>query len=187
MGDIATAHLSGPGTAYVDIVGADPATVRQIAELLSDAWRSSGAPAVRPSGQVPGQVAFAGRLYLDTTLPAPGKERVLPADWVRFASPPWGARTDGVKATCLRRKKGRHPCGRQAAEWPRGYGAEDPGACWSHLTEGEREVCRQIRDAYREAFWAMKRRHWEEAGHGRNDGCDDCALLPWQRSLRVAF
>lgn len=187
MGDIATAHLSGPGTAYVDIVGVDETTVRQIADVLSGTWTTSGAPVVRSVGHVPGQAPLVGRVYLDTTLPAPGGERVLPADWIRFASPPWGARTDGVKATCLRRKKGLRPCGRQAAEWPRGYGAEDPGACWSHLTEGERQECTQVRQMYREAFWAMKRRHWDEAGHGRNDGCDGCALLPWQRSLGVAF
>ncbi|MFH8886322.1 DUF6207 family protein [Streptomyces californicus] len=187
MGDIATAHLSGPGTAYVDIVGADEATVRQIAELLSGTWTTSGSPAVQPAGRMPGQASCCGRVYLDTTLPAPGKKRVLPADWVRFASPPWGARVDGVKATCLRRRKDGRACGRQAAEWPRGYGAEDPGACWSHLTKGEQQECVQVRQAYQEAFWAMKRSHQEEAGHSRNEWCDGCTLLPWQKASGIAF
>lgn len=187
MGDIATAHLSGPGTAYVDIAGVDETTVRQIAELLSGTWMTSGPPAVQPARYVPGQAPYSGRVYLDTTRPAPGKKRVLPADWVRFTSSPWGARPDGVKETCLRRRRDGRACERQAAEWPRGYGAEDPGACWSHLTKREQQECVQARQAYHEAFWAMKRRHQAEAGHSRNEWCDGCALLPWQRSLGVAF
>ncbi|MFJ5851198.1 DUF6207 family protein [Streptomyces sp. NPDC092903] len=187
MGDIATAHLSGPGTAYVDIVGVDEATVRQIVALLSGTWTTSGSPTVQSAGHVPGQATCSGRLFLDTTLPAPGKKRVLPVDWVRFTSPPWGARTDGVKESCLRCRRDGQACGRQAAEWPRGYGAEDPGACWSHLTKDEQQDCVQVRQTYRGAFRAMKLRHQEEAGHGRNEWCDGCTLLPWQTSSGAAF
>ncbi|MCX4791887.1 DUF6207 family protein [Streptomyces sp. NBC_01221] len=186
MKDITTAHLSGPGTGYVEIVAADEPTVRQIAELLSGTWTSSGPPAVRSAGQVPGQAAFTGRVYLDTSLPAPGRTRVLPADWVRFPLPPWGGRVDGVKPTCLRRKKDHRACGRQAAEWPRGYGADDPGACWSHLTEEEQQECRRVRQAYRAAFWALKRRHQEEAGHGRDERCDGCTW-PYEQRPPVVF
>ncbi|MEU3399437.1 DUF6207 family protein [Streptomyces filamentosus] len=174
MGDITTAHLSGPGTGYVEIVAYDEETVRQIAGQLVGAWASSGTPLVRQVGHVPGQVAYTGRLYLDTSYPSPGQTRVLPADWVRFPSPPWGGRVDGLKPTCIRQRTGGRPCGRQAAEWPRGFGADDPGACWSHLSEEERQECLRVREAYRSAFWELKRRHQQEAGHTQNERCDGC-------------
>ncbi|MGA5869895.1 DUF6207 family protein [Streptomyces cinereoruber] len=181
MEGIATAHLSGPGTGYVEIVAADEPTAREIAALLSGTWASSGPPVVRPVGHEPGRAAFTARVYLDTSLPAPGRTRVLPAQWACFPFPPWGGRVDGVKPTCLRRRKDHQPCGRQAAEWPRGFGADDPGACWSHLTEKEQQECLRAREAYRAAFWALKRRHQEEAGHGREDRCEGCT---WPRGQR---
>ncbi|MFF2571172.1 DUF6207 family protein [Streptomyces sp. NPDC058084] len=174
MGEITTAHLSGPGTGYVEIVASDEATVQQIAGRLSEVWASSGTPTVRQVGQVPGQEAFTGRLYVDTSMPAPGMTRVLPAEWVRFGYPPWGGRVDGLKPTCLRQRQDGRPCERQAAEWPRGYGADDPGACWSHLSKDEQAECLQVRQAYKAAFWALKRRHQEEAGHGQDERCDAC-------------
>ncbi|MFE4336742.1 DUF6207 family protein [Streptomyces sp. NPDC056831] len=176
MGDITAAHLSGPGTGYVEIVAYDEATVSQIAERLSGMWASSGTPAVQQVGlgHVPEQVAFTGRLYLDTSLPSPGKTRELPPQWVRFGSPPWGGRVDGVKPTCTRQRKNGRPCGRQAAEWPRGFGEDDPGACWSHLRKHERQECLRVRKAYSAAFWALKRQHQEEAGHGSEERCDAC-------------
>ncbi|MFF5393317.1 DUF6207 family protein [Streptomyces sp. NPDC013012] len=117
MGDITTTHLSGPGMGYVEIVAADEPTVRQIAALLSGAWASSGSPVVRQVGhQQPEWAPFTTRVYLDTSLPAPGKTRVLPAQWACFAFPAWGGRVDGVKPTCLRRRKDHRPCERQAPE-----------------------------------------------------------------------
>ncbi|MFF3731017.1 DUF6207 family protein [Streptomyces sp. NPDC002476] len=177
MENSATTHLSRPGTGYVEIVAHDEPTVRQIAEQLAGTWASSGVPVVRQATHVPGQAAYTARLYLDTSLPAPGKQRVLPADWVRLSTPPWGGRTDRGKPTCVRRRKDSRPCTRQAAEWPEGFGEADPGACWSHLSEEEREEALRVRKAYSAAFWALKEHHRAEAGHGRDDRCDDCAPL----------
>ncbi|TXR94510.1 hypothetical protein EAO73_35100 [Streptomyces sp. col6] len=168
-------HLSEPGTGYVDIVAADEPAVLQIAELLAQTWTSSGPPTVR---HLPEQAAFTGRVHLDTSLPAPGKTRVLPADWVRYPFPPWGGRLDGAKPTCLRRRRNHQACERQAAEWPRGYGADDPGACWSHLSKDEQEECLRVRQMYREAFWALKEQHQQEAGHGRDERCSHCTWSP---------
>ncbi|WP_434598266.1 DUF6207 family protein [Streptomyces sp. A5-4] len=55
MGDITTAHLSGPGTGFVEIVAYDEATVRQIADRLSASWASSGTPGSGRSGAYPGR------------------------------------------------------------------------------------------------------------------------------------
>ncbi|MEV5605765.1 DUF6207 family protein [Streptomyces sp. NPDC052299] len=170
-------------TGYVDIVAADEAAVLQIAALLSRTWASSGPPLLR---HVPEQSAFTGRIHLDTSLPAPGRVRVLPDDWVRYTSPPWGGRLDGAKPTCLRRRRDHRACERQAAEWPRGYGADDPGACWSHLSQEEREECLRVRQAYENAFWALKERHRQEAGHGRDERCSGCSWSP-QAGPRPAF
>ncbi|MFJ5817252.1 DUF6207 family protein [Streptomyces sp. NPDC093108] len=175
MENIATAHLSRPGTGYVEIVAHDAPTVRRIAAQLAGTWTSSGVPVVRQVGHLPGQAAYTGRLYLATLLPAPGTPRVLPADWVRLSTPPWGGRTDPRKPPCVRRRKGGQPCTRQAAEWPEGFGEADPGACWSHLSDEERKESLRVRKAYTAAFWAMKERHREEVGHGRDDRCDGCA------------
>ncbi|MGW7571917.1 hypothetical protein ACWGJV_37325 [Streptomyces tendae] len=38
----------------------------------------------------------------------------------------------------------------------------------------EREWCLRAREAYRATFWALKRAHWEAAGHDRNDHCEGC-------------
>ncbi|MEU5825850.1 DUF6207 family protein [Streptomyces sp. NPDC047803] len=171
MENHAARHLSGPGTGYVDIVAADEPAVLQIAELLARTWASSGPPMVR---RLPEQAAYTARVHLDTSLPAPGRMRVLPRDWVRLPVPPWGGRLDGAKPVCVRRRSDHRPCGRQAAEWPRGYGAEDPGACWSHLDEEEREECLRVRQAYKNAFWALKEQHRREAGHSRDERCNDC-------------
>ena len=52
--------------------------------------------------------------------------------------------------------KGR-PCQREAAEWPTVPGEPEPvTACWSHLTDAERELCRKARDlaaAERARIW----------------------------------
>ncbi|WP_198422542.1 DUF6207 family protein [Streptomyces sp. QHH-9511] len=130
MGDISTAHLSEPGLAVVEIVAQDEATVREVVERLTGSWASSGVPAVREGGKVPGQRTFTGRVYVDIRMPAPGRTRKLPADWVRFHSPPWGGQLGTEKPTCLRNRADGRSCRRQAAEWPRGYGAEDPYSGW---------------------------------------------------------
>ncbi|WP_434598264.1 hypothetical protein [Streptomyces sp. A5-4] len=74
----------------------------------------------------------------------------------------------------MRSRRNGTACERQAAEWPRGYGADDPGAYWSHLTEEEQQECLRVRQAYKSAFWALKRAHEQDAGHGRNERCQDC-------------
>jgi hypothetical protein len=100
---------------------------------------------------------------------------VLPADWVRFVSPPWGARLDQVKPTCVRTKTGGTACTRQAAEWPASFAEmADPQACWSHLDEPEREACERARASYRAAFWELKNAHYETAGHTRDERCEGC-------------
>lgn len=38
--------------------------------------------------------------------------------------------------------------------------------CWSHLGEEEREERLRVRQAYEKAFWALKKQHGQEAGHG---------------------
>ncbi|WP_371933729.1 DUF6207 family protein [Streptomyces castrisilvae] len=171
MEDHTSRHLSGPGTGYVDIVAADEPALLRIAELLATTWASSEPPTAR---QLPGSAAYTARVHLATSLPAPGGTRALPSDWVRFPFPPWGGRLDDVKSTCVRRRNDQRVCGRQAAEWPRGYGTEDPGACWSHLDQEEREECLRVRQAYEKAFWALKKQHWREARHGRGERCNEC-------------
>ena len=51
----------------------------------------------------------------------------------------------------------RRPCQREAAEWPAVAGEPEPVvACWSHLTDSERELCRRARElanAERARIW----------------------------------
>ncbi|MFG3336955.1 DUF6207 family protein [Streptomyces tendae] len=172
MGDINRALVAEPGLAVVDIVAGDAATLQAIAERLAGSWASTGVPIdTRPAGQR----AVRGRLHLDVRLPPPGVVRTLPADWVRFASPPWGARLGFEKPLCVRARQDGRPCTRQAAEWPEGFVEVDGlQACWSHLNAVEREWCLRARETYRAAFWALKQAHWEAAGHDRNDHCEGC-------------
>lgn len=124
---------------------------------------------------MPGQAAYTARVHLVTSLPAPGPGPGAAPRLGALARPAWGGQLDGAKPVCVRRRSDHRPCGRQAVEWPRGYGAEDPGACWSHLDEEEeREECLRVRQAYKDAFWALKELHWREAGHGRDEWCNDC-------------
>jgi hypothetical protein len=172
MGDITPSLVSEPGLAVVDIVAGDAATLQAIAERLAGAWASTGTPVdTEPAGDR----AVRGRLHLDVRLPPLGVVRTLPADWVRFHAPPWGGRLGFEKPLCVRARGDGRPCTRQAAEWPEGFVEVDGlQACWSHLDAVEREWCLRAREAYRAAFWALKRAHWEAAGHDRNDRCDGC-------------
>ncbi|KMS86698.1 hypothetical protein ACZ91_35385 [Streptomyces regensis] len=164
--------VSEPGLAIVDIVAGDTATLQAIAERLAGTWASTGVPVEH---EPTGNGAVRGRLHLDIRMPPPGKVRVLPAEWVRFVSPPWAGRLGVGKPVCVRARQDGRPCTRQAAEWPEGFvEMGDPGACWSHLDDAERQWCLRAREVYRAAFWELKRVHYATAGHDRNGQCSDC-------------
>ncbi|MEU5476904.1 DUF6207 family protein [Streptomyces mirabilis] len=172
MGNRNTALVSEPGLAVVEIVAGDEATLRAITERLAGVWASTGVPV---DCEAVGGRAVRGRLHLDTRLPPPGAVRMLPTEWVRFHAPPWGGRLGLDKPLCVRARQDGRACTRQAAEWPEGFvEGDDPGSCWSHLEDTEREWCLRAREAYRAAFWELKRAHWEAAGHDRNERCPDC-------------
>ncbi|MDX3166007.1 DUF6207 family protein [Streptomyces scabiei] len=172
MGDINAGLVSEPGLAVVEIVAGDEATLQTIAAHLAGTWASTGTPV---DHQTTEDGVLRGRLHLNLQLPPPGTVRKLPADWVRLASPPWGARLGLDKPGCVRARADGRPCTRQAAEWPEGFvEVDDVGACWSHLDETEREWCLRAREAYRAAFWELKRAHREAAGHDRNEQCEGC-------------
>lgn len=179
MGDVNRALVSEPGLAVVDIVAGDAATLHAVAERLAEAWASTGVPV---DHEAIGEGAVRGRLHLDVRLPPPSVVRTLPAGWVRFASPPWGGRIGLDKPLCVRARQDGRACTRQAAEWPEGFvEVDDPGACWSHLDAAEREWCLRAREAYRAAFWELKREHWKTAGHDRNDLCEGCTWPSGER------
>ncbi|MGY1496744.1 DUF6207 family protein [Streptomyces sp. QTS52] len=113
MGDIITGLVSEPGLAVVEIVAGDEATLQTIAVHLAGSWASTGTPVDYRTTE---DGVVSGRLQLNLQLPPLGTVRTLPADWVRFASPPWGARLGLDKPGCLRARADGQPCTQQAAE-----------------------------------------------------------------------
>lgn len=179
MGDINAGLVSEPGLAVVEIVAGDEATLQAIAGQLAGAWASTGVPV---DVQTVGDSAVRERCTWTSGCP----RRATYGSCPRIGC--GSTRLRGVggsgwtsRCACGARQDGR-PCTRQAAEWPDGFvEVDDPGACWSHLDEAEREWCLRAREAYRAAFWELKRAHYEASGHDRNGWCADCTWPSGQR------